>query len=252
MAVAMALVGSGSAVACSCIPQSDAKLRAQADAIFSGTVTARLDRNPGPSISSADPIEYTFAVERTAKGTVTDSQVVTSARDGATCGCSFPVGQRFAVYANRRDGVLWANVCGGSRPLAAGEPPFALRWVAVFGTYRGRVQQAIAKLQPGEHPGRGAARIVITRHPQSTNPITTAIPRGTRLLGYHAGGGTVRLKLSRAFANLSGRRLRLALAQIVFTMGDLPGVQRVRVRTELGAIPGFDRPLTVANFSRQA
>ncbi len=252
MAVAIALIGSGSAVACSCVGQSDAKLRAQADAVFAGTVTARVDRNPGPGISSADPIEYTFAVERTAKGTDGDSQVVMSARSDATCGCSFPVGERFVVFASRRDGVLWANLCGGSRPLAVGEPPFALRRVAVFGTYRDRVERTLARLRPGEHPGRGAARILVARHPPRTHLVTTAIPRGTRLLGYHAGAGTVRLRLSRQFAELSGRRLRLALAQIVFTMSDLPGVQRVRVRTTLGPIPGFERPLTVADFRRQA
>lgn len=251
MAVAIVLAGSGTALACSCVAQSDAKLRAYADAVFAGTVAARVDRNLGPGVSSADPIEYAFAVERSAKGNVADSQVVMSARSGATCGCNFPVGGRFVVFASLRDGVLWANVCGGSRALAAGESPFALRRVAVFGTYRGRVQRLIATVRPGEHPGRGAARILVARHPARANLIATAIPRGTRLLGYHAGSGTVRLRLSRQFARLSGQPLRLALAQIVFTMSDLPGVQRVRVRTELGPIPGFDRPLTVADFRRR-
>lgn len=250
LTVAIVLAGSGTAVACSCIGQSDAKLRAQADAVFAGTVTARVDRNPGPAISSADPIEYTFAVEQTAKGVVADSQVVWSARSDAMCGCTFPLGERFVVLAYRRDGVLRASVCGGSRPLAAGEPPFVLRTVAIFGTYRDRALQTLARLRPGEHPGRGAARILVARHPAPTNTIGTAIPRGTRLLGYNAGGGTVRLRLSRRFAELSGPRL--ALAQIVFTMSDLPGVQRVRVLTEDGPIPGFARPLTVADFRRQA
>lgn len=196
--------------------------------------------------------DYTFAVERGAKGAVAGSQVMISTSSFSSCGCTFPADQRWVVYASRQDGLLWASACGGSRPLGVGESPFALRRVAVFGIFRDRVQLTIATVRPGRHPGREAARIVVARQPTPTNLIGTAIPRGTRLLGYNAGGGTVRLRLSRRFSELSGARLRLALAQIVLTMSDLPGVQRVRVLTELGPIPGFDRPLTVADFRREA
>lgn len=252
LTVIVFLVGAGSALACSCADRSDAKHRQAADAVFAGTVVAISDPNPGPIISSVDPITYTFMVERSAKGVVGAMQEVVSARGGASCGCSFAQGARYVVYAGLEGGALRANLCGGTRELTASEPPFTLRRVAVYGAYAGRVIPTIASIRRGEHPGRGALRILLANHSARTNPFATAIPRGTRLLGYHANDGTVRLTLSRRFARLSGPRLRLALAQIVFTATDLPGTRGVLVRTEVGALPGFRGPLTPADFRPQS
>jgi hypothetical protein len=253
LAVMLVLIGAGNALACSCVGQSDAKYRRAADVIFAGTVTSSADPNPGPIISSADPITYTFAVERSAKGVVGATQEVVSARNGASCGCSFATGGRYVVYATLARGVPWANLCGGSRDLAANEPPFALWRVATFGTYAGRVARVIGTVRRGEHPGLAAFRILLADGFSGTGGgSATASPRGTRLLRYHANDGTVRITLSRRFARLAGAPLRLALAQIVFTASDLPGVRRVHVRTALGPLPGFDRPLTVADFRRES
>lgn len=232
--------------------QSDAEYRRAADAVFAGTVIAISDPNPGPVRSSADPITFTFAVERSGKGAAAASQDVVSARDGASCGCDFVNGGHYLVYATRTGGVPRASICGGSRPLTATEPPFALRRVAVFGSFAGRVTPTIGTVRRGEHPGRGALRILLAGEFSRAGGPGTEVPRGTRLIAYHANDGTVRVTLSRPFARLTGARLRLALAQIVFTVSDLPGVQRVRVRTELGPVPGFNRPLTVADVRRQS
>lgn len=243
------LVGAGNAVACSCAAVSDARYRRAADAVFAGTVVAISDPNPGPGVSSADPITFTFAVERVAKGATDIQQEVVSARDSASCGCDFAQGGRYVVYATRDGGTLRASACGGSRPLVQGEPPFALRRVAVFGSYADHVTKTIATVRRGEHPGRGALRLLLADGFVGTNGgLATAIPRGTRLVGYRTGGGTVRVTLSRRLARLSGARLRLALAQIVFTASDLPGVRRVLVRTPAGALSGFHRTLTTADF----
>ena len=72
---------------------------------------------------------------------------------------------------------------------------------------------------------------------------------GFVVFGAGVAAGTVRVTLSRRFATLSGRRLRRALAQVVLTVDATPGIERVRVRTELGALPGFDRPLATADFA---
>lgn len=53
------------------------------------------------------------------------------------------------------------------------------------------------------------------------------------------------------FATTSPAALRLAPAQIVFTAAGMPGVVAIRVRTGAGAIPGFDRVLTVRDFRRE-
>ena len=121
--------------------------------------------------------------------------------------------------------------------------------MAVYGAYADHVTRVIGTTRRGEHPGRGAFRILLADEFSRTNPgVATAIPRGTRLRTYRAGSGTVRITLSQRFARLTGKRLRLALAQIVFTASDLPGARRVLVRTEAGALTGFHRPLTTADF----
>ena len=250
LSVIVFLVGAGNVLACTCPVRSDPENRQSADVIFAGTVASIADPNPGPSISGGDPIMYTFAVERSAKGVVGATQEVVSARSGATCGCQFAMGKRYVVYATLDGGVFRAGLCGGSRALTANEPPFALRRVAAYGTRAGHVDRVIGNVRRGERPGLAAFRILLAGV-FGTNGPATAIPRGTRLLGYHANDGTVRITLSPQFARLAGAPLRLALAQIVFTASELPGVQRVRVRTTLGPLTGFDRQLTVADFRRE-
>ena len=250
LSIMVFLVGAGNALGCSCIASSDTENRQSADVIFAGTVASITDPNPGPSISSGDPITYTFAVDRSAKGAVGPTQEVVSARSSATCGCEFAMGTRYVVYATMQGGVLRAYACGGSHALAANERPFAIRRVAVYGTSAGHVYRVIGNVRRGERPILAAFRILFAGVFGTYGP-RTAIPRGTRLLGYHAKDGTVRITLSRQFARLAGAPLRLALAQIVFTASELPGVERVRVRTRLGPLTGFDRPLTVADFRHE-
>jgi hypothetical protein len=67
-----------------------------------------------------------------------------------------------------------------------------------------------------------------------------------------SGCDNARVTLSRHFATLAGRQLRRALAQVVFTASDFPGIELVRFRTEVGALRGFDHPLTMADFSPHA
>ena len=188
-------------------------------------------------------------MERRAKGELGATQEVVSARLSASCGCAFAQGGRYLVYATRNGGVLRASLCGGSRELTAGEAPFALRRVAVYGAHADHVTRVIGTTRRGEHPGRAGFSLLLADDFSRVNRgVATAIPRGTRLRSYRAGGGIVWITLSQRFARLSGNFLRLALAQIVLTASDLPGARRVSVRTEAGALTGFRRPLTAADF----
>ncbi len=250
--IVTAVLGAGVATACLCVAQTDADYRRQADVVFAGTVMAVTDPNPGPGLASINPITWTtFSVEQTAKGTTESNQVVSN---GGSCGTAFISGHRYVVYASRVDGTLRTSLCSGTRELTPTEPPFALRRVGVYVYSSSRARQAFATerigmARIGERPGPAALRLLLTPRFMRDNSVTTEIPAGTRVVSYRAASGTVRVTLSRRFATLSGRRLRRALAQVVLTVDATPGIERVRVRTELGALPGFDRPLATADFA---
>lgn len=84
----------------------------------------------------------------------------------------------------------------------------------------------------------------------------TSIPRGTRLLSVDRRGDLVELVLTSRFMSTDERTVPLALAQIVFTVTEVPGVERARVETSDGPVPLVDaagqvvgRPLQRTDFA---
>jgi hypothetical protein len=60
--------------------------------------------------------------------------------------------------------------------------------------------------------------------------IVTAIPTGTELLSTRRSGTTLFIDITDQITELTGEALTLAVAQIVFTASELPGVRTVRLR----------------------
>ena len=116
------------ASACSCATRTDTEAFATAQAVFTATLVEV--RTPGGSVySSADPERFVFDVHRVYKGDVHARQSVVTARGGASCGLEISGSGPFLVYVDtQRDGLLTANLCGGTRLLAERELP------ALFGT----------------------------------------------------------------------------------------------------------------------
>jgi hypothetical protein len=102
------------AFACSCLPSpSVAASLSESAAVFSGTVT-KVEGPQGQNINSADPVTVTFAVQKVWKGAAEAQLIVTTARDSASCGYNFELGQDYLVYANQNDGggpALSVNLC---------------------------------------------------------------------------------------------------------------------------------------------
>ena len=110
-----------SAVACSCAPSTRKQRAEWADAVFTGrarsvteTTTQRVVR---------------FRVRIVYKGRVDRRVEVTTALDGAACGCEFEDGARYTVFGERsgRDSYS-TNICSGTRrgridPDGFGLPP---------------------------------------------------------------------------------------------------------------------------------
>jgi hypothetical protein len=145
--VAVLIAAAGPAAACSCAgPRSDRAALDAADVAFVGDLV-ELPPPPGDTYSSADPVRYVFAVDRVFKGEPRERQSVVTARFGASCGLELAGSGPFLVFADTtpnlgldgEDGELYANLCGGSRPIEASPVP------EVFG--------------PGDLPVAGASAV---------------------------------------------------------------------------------------------
>lgn len=102
----------GTAFACSCAPHAPLeKAVEQSDAVFTGTVTASEPPTGGAVQSSAEPITYTFAVDRVVAGDVGSEVEVTTAAMEVSCGIEFREGTRYVVFATGSDHNLETNLC---------------------------------------------------------------------------------------------------------------------------------------------
>ena len=126
------------AAACSCAMFGPEEAAAAADVVFAGTV---VDARPlgsgervGPLAATAPvPLPfgqtmYAFAVDGVAKGEVGSQAEILAGGDGASCGMSFGVNERWLVFATWDGSGLTTNLCAGNIILEAGAPmPLPLR-----------------------------------------------------------------------------------------------------------------------------
>lgn len=109
------------AYACSCVTDSEPELIANAQVIFTGTLTD--DR------SQHDTRTYTFAVDRVFRGEAHAIQTARTPTQSPACGLDLEGPGPYLVLGYLENGVLWANSCGGTRTgatpteLGPGSPP---------------------------------------------------------------------------------------------------------------------------------
>ena len=119
VAGALSAVPVSTALACSCMQATIPQSMEFADIAFIGTTKAVEAPPPGEVVNTADPINYAFAVDSIYKGDVIDAEIVaSSAMDGASCGTSFGIEERWLVFANVQDGEIWTGLCSGNVLLA--------------------------------------------------------------------------------------------------------------------------------------
>ncbi len=122
LAAATLILAPAPAYACSCIGRSTEQLIEDADVIFGG----RLDEDT----KSGQVRTLTFSVDLVYKGSADADQVVSTSTSTASCGLGISGPGPFVIFANESaDGVLRANLCGGTRAgpapagLGSGTPP---------------------------------------------------------------------------------------------------------------------------------
>lgn len=110
----------GQAAACSCAPQPSVnKAIEQSDAVFTGTVTDSEPPIGGETWSSAEPITYSFTVDRVVAGEVGSTVEVTTAAMEVSCGIEFRENTRYVVFAMDSGGLLETNLCTRTEPINA-------------------------------------------------------------------------------------------------------------------------------------
>lgn len=114
-----ALVFTGSAQACSCVPQGPGKAMREADAAFVGRLVAVVPR-------SRQQADFRYRVQRVFKrgAGIRRGRVVAvrSARSSAACGLPRRTGRRYGLTLTRAEGRWLGGLCGLAKPrqLAAG------------------------------------------------------------------------------------------------------------------------------------
>ena len=120
--------------ACSCAQTSVEEAAASAQAVFAGTVVDErpVGRDDGPirAVAATAPMPgvlgaviYTFKVDGVAKGEVGAQIELLGGGDGASCGMSFGVGERWLVFASWDGAMHTTSLCAGNLLLAPDEAP---------------------------------------------------------------------------------------------------------------------------------
>ncbi len=115
--------------ACSCALFGPEEAARGADAVFAGTVVG--DRSAGVDVgrpfAATVPFPeqfgqriYTFAVDGVAKGDVASVVDVLAGGDGAMCGMSFGMDERWLVFTTFDGAVHSTGLCSGNMPLEEG------------------------------------------------------------------------------------------------------------------------------------
>ena len=133
MAIGLATLPVQQAFACSCAQMTIDEAAASAHAVFTGTV---VDEQPmgkaGPmgAMAATAPVPggmaqfiYTFEVDGVVKGDVGPQASVLGGGDGASCGMSFGVGERWMLFTMWDGTIHSTSLCSGNVLLGADEDP---------------------------------------------------------------------------------------------------------------------------------
>jgi hypothetical protein len=132
MAIGLASLPVQQALACSCADGTIEQSASFADAVFAGTVVDQrpVGLDPVGALAATAPMPglmgqaiYTFAVDGVAKGDVATRAEVLAGGDGASCGMSFGLDERWLVFTTWDGAVHSTGLCSGNMPLGRDEQP---------------------------------------------------------------------------------------------------------------------------------
>ena len=122
-AIALTAVPTVSVMACSCMETSVEQAVAEADLAIVGTLVA-VQEPPAGALDQ--PMAMEWSIERSRDPLDVDRATIIGWPDnGANCGVSFGVGDRWLVLASMTDAGLETHGCLPNRPIAADDPESA-------------------------------------------------------------------------------------------------------------------------------
>lgn len=130
VAIGIATISVGQVAACSCAQSTPEQAAEFADAVFAGTVVNEqplgADIGPVRAIAATGPMPapfgqtiYTFEVDGVAKGPVGLQIEVLSGGDGASCGMTFGLNERWLVFTTWDGAMHSTGLCSGNVTLEA-------------------------------------------------------------------------------------------------------------------------------------
>lgn len=130
-AIGLASVPLERVAACSCAQSTPEQAAEFADAAFAGTVVHEqpvgAETGPVGAMAATVPapmpfgqIIYTFEVDGVAKGPVGLQVEVLAGGDGASCGMSFGLNERWLIFTTWDGAMHSTGLCSGNVPLEAG------------------------------------------------------------------------------------------------------------------------------------
>jgi len=203
---AIGLFAAAPAFACTCIGTFSGlpacQQRWEYSTVFVGRVT-RIDPPPARAdglISSADRVQVRLDVIEAFTGLADRVAEVTTARDSASCGYGFKVGETYLIYANRANGALHVSLCSGTTPAANAQDDLRyLRRVPATPLREGRIIGVA--MRSDDNPSQdwrpfAGARIVLEGERQRRSATTDRlgryeirVPAGSYRIRGETGGG---------------------------------------------------------------
>jgi hypothetical protein len=119
---ALLVLPTSPAWACSCVAVTAAQAVDRAEVVMRGTLEHVAEpRGFSEPTTGAPARSYRFTVSRVYEGSAPTTAWVGSAKDGASCGLEgLEPGRAYVVVAKQRGEALWADLCGGTAPVATG------------------------------------------------------------------------------------------------------------------------------------
>lgn len=122
------------AAVCRCLPFTAEEAAERADAIFLVTVESVREVAPEERRGPGTERAVRMRLEAAWKGVDVSTTEVTMIERGTSCDIRFQAGERYVVYADRREGTFVTGMCSGTRMLTPDEEELAplgepgLRW----------------------------------------------------------------------------------------------------------------------------
>lgn len=111
LVIILLMVNQRIVIACTCIsPITPQEALESSTAVFVGKVVST-EVQDGIIITTADPVTVTFEVSKSWKGSNLKTLVLTTPRDGTSCGYNFEEGETYIVYAQGTEDQLNTHIC---------------------------------------------------------------------------------------------------------------------------------------------